>query len=275
MKIPIATLMSVYHGDEPAALDVAIRSIKNQNLPENIESRIYLAIDGPISSSLNDVIVKHASGLFFIHRIKQNGGLAAALNLLISNLSDEKFIFRMDADDFSYKDRFQVQLDYLESHPEVDILGTDIIEVNSINGSRRRINFCRGPEAANKKLCQGVPVAHPTVCFRRDVLDSVGGYPLSGTNEDIALWFRCAKAGFKFDNVRQPLLDFTIGPNFFKRRNFRKAYNEMSCYFSGIWSMDGVTWKFIFPVLRFSLRLSPLWVSKIFYASPLRRFSSK
>ena len=267
--------MAVYHGDDPMALTVAIESVLQQQFTSQVDSRLYLAIDGPVSDKINQAVEKFGERIHRIHRLKCNGGLAAALNALIKELNDEQFIFRMDADDRSHVSRYQVQLDYFSHHADIDILGTDIIEINTVNHTKRRISFCRGPDEALAKLCQGVPVAHPTVCLRRHVFDRIGGYPLVGTNEDIALWFRCAQLGFRFDNVNEPLLDFKVDGAFWQRRSFKKAFNELSCYTSGIWSLNGITWKYVYPFMRFILRISPLWVSKLMYASPIRRRSSR
>lgn len=271
MKLNIATLMAVYRGDDPTRLAMAIDSVLGQRFVEAVESRLYLVVDGPVPEEIDAVIARYQELLYLVLRLPENCGLASALNALIKKLSDETYIFRMDSDDRSYLDRYQAQLDYFRQHPEVDILGTDIIEIDTGTGSRRRIGFCRGHEDAIKKLCLGVPVAHPTVCFRRAVLDHVGGYPASGTNEDIALWFKCALAGFKFDNVREPLLEFTVSPNFWRRRSLDKAYVELRCYVAGIWAMHGATWRYVFPFMRFVLRIAPRWFSRLAYGSSMRR----
>lgn len=270
MKIKIATLMSVYSGDDSVALAKALDSVLNQAFVDSIESHIYLVVDGPVCADIHRVISDREDRIYCLQRLECNSGLAAALNSIIKKLGDEEFVFRMDADDFSHVTRYQTQLDYFKQHPSIDILGTDIIEVDVESGVQRRISFCRGPDDALAKLCQRVPVAHPTVCFRRHVLDRVGGYPLSGTNEDIALWFECAREGFKFDNVPQPLLNFTVSSNFWRRRSFDKAYTELRCYVTGIWSIHGISWKYVYPLLRFSFRLSPRWLTRFFYNSSIR-----
>ncbi len=271
MKIKVATLMAVYRKDDPRALIVALESVLGQQFTDEVESRLYLAVDGPVPDDINRVIAQFGERMYMVHRLDRNFGLAAALNALIKELGDEEYIFRMDADDRSHIRRYQVQLDYFHQHLDIDILGTDIIEVNTENGTRRRISFSRGPEDAAAKLCRGVPVAHPTVCFRRHVLDHVGGYSVSGTNEDIALWFRCAQEGFRFDNVDEPLLDFTVGRDFWNRRSIGKAFNEFRCYTTGIWAMHGFTWRYVFPVLRFMVRIAPQRLARLIYESSLRR----
>lgn len=271
MRTKIATLMAVYHGDDPQALATALESVLDQQFTDEVESRLYLAVDGPVSTDINRVISEYEKYIYRVYRLERNGGLAAALNALIKELGDEEFVFRMDADDRSHIRRYQMQLDYLRQHPDIDILGTDIVEVDIENGTRRRVSYCRGPDHALMQLCWRVPVAHPTVCFRRHVLDCIGGYPMSGTNEDIALWIRCVQKGFRFDNIHRPLLAFTVGPNFWRRRSMGKAFTELCCYTTGIWAMHGFTWKYVCPLLRFMLRITPSWFSRLIYRSSIGR----
>ena len=263
--------MAVYREDNAKALQYAIESILNQKFKDDVESRIYLAIDGPIPNKINEVIKKLEDRIFRIHRINTNAGLATALNSLIHLLEDEEFVFRMDADDLSYSDRFQTQLDYLRYNSSIDILGTDIIEVDAVDGSRRLVTFCRGPQDAIDKIAKRVPVAHPTVCFRRRVLDRIGGYPTAGTNEDVALWFRCIHEGFLFDNIREPLLEFSIGPGFWKRRSYKKAASELKCYLNGIWAIERFSWKYVYPIARFGLRIAPTRISRWLYKTKIRQ----
>lgn len=274
MVVKTGTLIAVYHGDRPEAFAVALDSIIYQRLSADVEMRIYLAVDGPVSASMEDVINARRFHIHRIVRLPVNKGLAAALNMLIEALEDEEYLFRMDADDWSEPHRYQAQLDYLFDHPEIDILGTDIIEVDQSIGRTRRISYALDHKHALSALCRRVPVAHPTVCFRRRVLDITGGYPKSGTNEDISLWFRCAKEGFVFGNLHEPLLRFNIGPGFWNRRNVKKAFSEFKCYAYGIWSMEGVTWKYLYPALRFAVRLLPSRISRILYATKMRQSKS-
>jgi glycosyltransferase involved in cell wall biosynthesis len=271
MTIKIATLMSVYKGDNAQKFALAIDSILEQNLVDEIESRLYIAVDGPVSSDIESVLEQRRSSIYNKVHLLENRGLAAALNILISLLEDEQFVFRMDADDFSLPNRYQAQLQYLQENPSVDILGTDIVEIDEDRGGSRRVSYAIDHEHALRNLCWRVPVAHPTVCFRRRVIDVMTGYPIAGTNEDVALWFACAKAGFKFGNLHEPLLYFTVGTGFWQRRSTKKSISELKCYVLGIWRTERITWKYIFPMLRFLLRCAPSPVVRWIYASRFRQ----
>ena len=158
---------------------------------------------------------------------------------------------------------------FLEATPDIDILGTAIWERSS-DGTRRLVRFAKGPEDSRRRIDRRVPVAHPTVCMRRRVLDRVGSYPERRGNEDISMWFKCLAAGFRFSNLPDPWLDFTVTDAFWKRRSVRKAFIEFQSYAEGIWCLDGLTWRYLFPLARLLLRLSPERVSRWLYASHLR-----
>lgn len=262
--------MAVYRGDDSENFRGALESVLAQELSTEVESRIYLAVDGAVPDEIDREISILGSRIHRVIRIEDNAGLANALNVLIKCLEDEEFVFRMDADDLSRPRRYQVQLDRLKQAPHIDILGTDIIEVNTATGMKREVRFARNPQEAREHLFWRVPVAHPTVCFRRHVLEKVGGYPNVRNNEDIALWFRCAELGFTFDNVHQPLYEFNIDDGFWRRRGVSKAYLEWRSYIEGGVRLDGWSWKLVLPTARLLMRLSPRWLQKWVYKSSIR-----
>ena len=228
-------------------------------------------MDGPVPQALACVIDAVEPRLYRVVRIEKNDGLANALNTLIGQLEDESFVFRMDADDLSDPKRYQAQLDHFTKAPDIDILGTDIVEVDSEAGMRRVVTFSRNPQEARDQLHWRVPVAHPSVCFRRDVLNAVGGYPDVPFNEDVALWFRCAELGFVFGNVAQPLYLYRIDDRFWKRRSYAKAFWEWRCYVEGGMRLNGLSWKLILPTVRLLTRFFPNWLQRKVYNSRLRR----
>ena len=263
--------MSIYANEDATSFGKALDSVLTQSLPDKVSMRLYLGVDGPIGPELEKVIRLREGLIFKTSRSSYNIGLAATLNRLISTRSDEALFFRMDADDISLPGRFMAQLNYFESMPQTDILGTDIIELQTETGIRQLVKFCQGPEDARRMMAKRVPVAHPSVCIRARVFDKLGGYPNTRGNEDVAMWFECMKNGFIFDNVPSPLLLFTVGPNFWKRRSHAKALSEFLCYVRGIWALDGMTWRFVYPVARLALRLSPAALSKWMYRTRLRQ----
>lgn len=268
----IATLIAVYAGDDVARLHEAVDSILEQHLPAEIESRIYLAVDGPTPPAMQEAIAKYEAVIHRVVRLPENKGLAGALNALIAHLENEELVFRMDADDISLPTRFGAQISYMSAHPEIDVLGTAITEFGDDIDQERVVHFAANPADAIANVHKRVPVAHPSVCMRRRVLDITGGYPERGTNEDVALWFLCMKSGFTFDNLVESHLRFRIGKGFWNRRGFAKAWTEFTTYVQGIYSLFGpVSARYVYPILRLLVRIAPAGVSRALYKSRLRR----
>jgi glycosyltransferase involved in cell wall biosynthesis len=261
----LAIIMSVYFRDEPAHLRESLESIVSQSVSGTHQVRIYLAIDGPVSPQIDKVISEYKSEIHRIFRLADNRGLAAALNVLISSLEDEAFIFRMDADDISLSDRFEKQLAYMERNPDVDILGGAILEFGDTLPGTNLVLYPQTDSEARRQIAYRSPVAHPTVCFRRRVFDTVGTYPEISGNEDIALWFDCLKAGLVFANLPDPVLRFRVSPGFWTRRGFHKSKSELGCYLKGLNAIEGLSIRMAIPVLRFLFRLTPEPIRKLGY----------
>lgn len=266
----VAVIMSVYRDDDPSLFDQALASVIDQRLPDDVQSRIYLGVDGPIGAPLEDVLRRHRGAVHQEVRHAVNLGLAPTLNRLIERLEGEIYVFRMDADDRSAPDRFARQIAYLDEHPDIDILGTAITEHDVTTGQRRVVRFSSDPAAARRDMARRPPLAHPTACFRRAVFDAVGGYPVVPYSEDIALWFKCLERGLRFDNLSDPLYDFTIGRHFWKRRGVRKAWREYLTWSQGVHRLEGPTWRQIYPLARLLMRIGPRTVQQAMYRSALR-----
>jgi hypothetical protein len=268
----IAVILSVYINDTPARFLRAFRSVVEQRLPEDYRINMYVGIDGPISQDLRDAIESVRPEITVLQDFPKNRGVAPVVNDIVRELGSEPFIFRMDADDECFPDRFRKQLYFLQANPNVDILGTGLME-RSVDGSLRTVLFPATNEEAVQNLYWRVAIANPTVCFRRRVIDATGGYPVENLSEDLAMWFKCAKLGFTFANLQEPLLYFTVDANFWTRRSMKRAWREYLVWTKGIWELDGYSWKLLVPIARLSFRLSPEFIRRKAYASSIRRMT--
>lgn len=191
-------------------LDEAIRSIRDQTFT-NFE--FVIVNDGSKDNSL-EIIRRHAeedSRIVFLNR--QNGGIVDALNAGLE-VCRGRYIARMDGDDVSYPNRLRQQVDYLDAHPDVVLLGSRV-QLSCANGVPlrhrgmfRELGLDREHKAIVDRLLTGfgAAVVHPACMMRRDAIDEVGGYrrPFRWV-EDLDLFLRLSMVG-QLANLSECLL---------------------------------------------------------------------
>lgn len=226
--------MCVYGGDNPDHFDIALESVVNQTI---LPSEIVLVVDGPVPKQTNEIISKYKKVCyeknirFCVYRFKHNKGHGIARRLSFEKCTNE-YIALMDADDISVNNRFEMQLQFIRTHPDVSIVGGNITEFicqkNPKDISQKA--GCRiVPERDNeikdymKKRC---PMNQMTVMFNRTAVKSVGGYKDWYCDEDYYLWIRLALAGFIFANIKEKLVDVRVGEEMYQRRGGLKYFKS-------------------------------------------------
>ncbi|MCV7421206.1 glycosyltransferase [Mycobacterium yunnanensis] len=139
---------------------------------------------------------------------RPNRGLAASLNEAIA-ATTAPYVARMDADDVSVPGRFRAQVDHLEAHPEVVLVGGQIRRV--VDGvAESASSFPQDHDAIVAALLRGQhAMCHPAVMIRRAALDTVGGYWSYGVAEDWDLFLRLSEVG-DLANVDHHVLDYSF-----------------------------------------------------------------
>lgn len=269
----ISVIISTYKGEQPEYLDRALRSIWDDQRRKPDE--IVLIEDGLLKKELLDVInvwKKKLGNMFVVIEKPVNEGLAAALNDAIE-VAHGDLIARMDSDDISLPNRFMLQEQYMDEHPEVDILGGAIHEFND-EGTLSAV--CRYPATMREVLrtmYKVSPLAHPTVMFRSSFFKD--GYRYSTKYhicEDVTMWYDAAAGGRLINNLQDVLLEFRRNPSVMQRRTREKAWSEFLAYNDGISRLYGrFSYKYIYSFMRLCLRLMPVSIVSFIYNSKLRR----
>lgn len=155
-----------------------------------------------------------------------NSKIAKTLNHCLK-YAKGKYIARMDGDDRAKVTRLESQVLFLETHSEIDCVGTgiEVFDEHGIRGLRM------GKEYPNKKeIFKGVPFAHPTVMMRKEVYDSLRGYRVCGATlraEDVDLWFRFWEKNYKGYNIQEALLEYRERKEDYGKRSLKAAYGIM------------------------------------------------
>lgn len=137
-------------------------------------------------------------------------GLVDALNYGV-RIASAPLIARMDADDVCLPERFQLQYDFLTAHPEVAVLGTQVIFVDHIGlPISKTPRLPQQPDDVARLLLKGCCIRHPTVVFRREAFERAGGYRNELVDaEDYDLWLRIAERAL-LANLPEQLLYYRV-----------------------------------------------------------------
>ncbi|MBX3328797.1 MAG: glycosyltransferase family 2 protein [Nitrospira sp.] len=162
MNAPLVTVaMSAYNASETIGL--ALRSILTQTY-QNWE--LILIDDGSTDQTREIVSCIQDSRVRFIQEPSGNMGLASRLNQCV-RLARGRYIARMDADDVAYPQRLERQVQFLEEHRDIDLLGTGAV----IFRGEGEIIGCYPTASSHEAICRrpwwGFPLAHPTWMGKR------------------------------------------------------------------------------------------------------------
>lgn len=196
----VSVLMSVYVKEKPEYLQAALESVVTQTYPV---SEIMLIEDGPLTEQLYEVLGVYQEKYPDIIRrfaFEENRQLGRALAKGVELCTNE-LVARMDTDDIAMPDRIEKQVVYMESHPEVHVLGGAIREFND-EGTTDRVKLM--PKTQEEVLSYAKnrnPLNHMTVMFRRSAILEVGNYQHFPYLEDYSLWSRMLSKEYQIRNV--------------------------------------------------------------------------
>lgn len=269
----ISVLMSVYGKEQPQYLDAALRSVWDKQTLK--PQQIILIEDGPLPESLASTIDDWKARLgstLVVHQNPTNLGLTKSLNIGLQYVNSDA-VARMDSDDLSAPERFALQVQFLDEHPDTDIVGGSMQEFNATEENLNVRHYPLTHAEVLRTIYKASPLAHPTVMMRTRIF--AGGLRYDErfrTSQDIALWFDAICRGYKIGNVPETTLFFRRDDEVFRRRSRAKAWNEFRIYMSGVRRLYGLfSPKYIFPISRLAFRLMPVWAVKRIYGSNIRK----
>lgn len=231
-EIKFSVLMSVYKNDKAEYVKIAIESLLNQTRKPN---QIVIIADGPISKELKELLqIYENNTIFDIHYREKNLGLGLTLNEGL-NYCKYEYVARMDADDESLPNRFEKQINYLESHHRIDVIGTNMYEYDE--EMNNIISQKKVPET-DKELKKYIkfrnPINHPTVIFKKDKVLNAGSYEDFPLFEDYYLWAKLVSKKCTFYNIQKPLYNFRGGNSMYERRGGKKYLKCIKKFENGL-----------------------------------------
>jgi glycosyltransferase involved in cell wall biosynthesis len=189
MNPKVTVLMSVYNGEK--YLRQAVDSILHQTFTD-FE---FIVIDDGSTDGTKAILDSYTDPRIVRLTNETNIGLTASLNRGLK-IARGTYIARMDADDIGLPQRLRRQVQFLDSHPDIDVLGTNIEVIDDWGRPHPRSaagSWPTQPGMVRWLLFFRCSIMHPTVMVRRAVYERLNGYnPQFLQAQDYELWLRAS-----------------------------------------------------------------------------------
>jgi glycosyltransferase EpsE len=193
-------------------------------------------------------------------------GLARAANYGVRQANGE-YIARQDFDDSSYPERLRLQVTFLDAHPKVGVVGGYYVLVDE----RRDERYVRMPPTEHSAIIAAmaryIPLANTIVTFRRQVWTEAGGYPEVADLEDLRLWLRAGKLGWRFANLPQILGEHYVHDTSFFHRSFRYIDRQRGLaqvQAQAVRELRLPSWMYVFAFARYAYAYLPRGLKRAF-----------
>jgi glycosyltransferase involved in cell wall biosynthesis len=266
----LSVLMSVYEKETPDCLRQSLESLAAQSLAAG---EVVLVEDGPLGKPLYAVIDHFRAILPIVSvPLPEHAGLGAALRVGLERCRGE-YIARMDSDDISMPQRFERQMAFLRTHPEVDVLGSAIAEFDQDPAQPHSVRLLpAGGEALLRYARYRTPMNHVTVIARKAAIEAAGSYRASRYFQDYHLWARMLALGCRLHNLPDVLVYVRCGNGMHARRGgyrYLKEEIEFQSYLRGL-GLQSAAGAVMNILIRGPVRLAPGRVRGLCYRFLLR-----
>lgn len=272
-SLQFSVLIPVYYKENAEYFNTALESIVNQTLMPN---EIVIVKDGILTPELDTVIDNFSfkyPHLFNIVELKENVGQGKARNAGLQACS-HNIVALMDSDDIAKENRFEVQIKYMEEHPEIDVIGSFITEFEN---NPKIIESIKAVPVTHEAIYNfgkwRSPMNNMTIVYKKDKVFEVGAYNSFNFGEDYLLFAKMLMNGCKFYNFEECLINARAGSRMLtKRVGWNKIKQEFLLFYE-LKKMGYINnFQFIRNVsLKFLLRIIPNWLRSWIYRNFLRK----
>ncbi len=263
----LAVIMSIYKKDKLNFVKESVQSILSQTFTQ---FHYYLIFDGPVSADIEEYFSDIQDQRLRLFRSQANMGLATALNKLLGEVlknPEYKFIARMDADDVSMPERLRLQRDFLIMNSDISCVGSWYWEIDEDGKQLFERKLPTGSEELRNYYFKRAPFAHPSVIYRRELIEIAGFYPVDTILlEDNVLWGNALRQGLKFANLPQFLIQFRIDKNFFRRRSgIKYGWNYIISRFKINKKLNSQPGTYLYSLFSGTIRMLPSFIFRFIY----------
>lgn len=206
MKFKSISIVIPVYNVESSILFESLESVRTQTFT----SFEAIIIDDSTSLICSDFCKKFCASddRFRYFKPKNKLGLAKSLNYGIS-LAKNDLIARFDSDDICFKNRLDLQINYFNANPKIDVLGGNMEIIDDKGNS---ISIRKYPSTHNdiiREMQINCAVAHPTVIFKKELIEKYNGYKENLLfAEDVDIWLRWMNKGVRFANLNKTLIKY-------------------------------------------------------------------
>ena len=202
----VSVVLPLFNG--LAYIEESIESVKKQTIDD---WELLIINDFGSDDGCAKVVAEYAKTDARIKLIQPSErlGLAASLNLGLTFATGE-YIARVDVDDPSEPTRFEKQVAFLDSHPELSLCG---VLQRSITPSRTyTLQVACDPDELKTAMFFGCEISHCGVMLRKSDFDIHNWrYDPNYLGEDYELWTRILMEGGKMANIPEVLVNHRWG----------------------------------------------------------------
>ncbi|MBS1248600.1 MAG: putative glycosyltransferase EpsE [Chloroflexi bacterium] len=148
---------------------------------------------------------------------KPHTGIISSANQGVT-FCQSRYIARMDADDRAHPQRLALQVDYLNTHPDVAAVGSLVkgFPEEQVGKGFQLYYEWLNSLVTHEDICREIfvesPLPNPSVTIRKSWFERLGGYQEHGWPEDYDFWLRMYLAGARFAKIPRVLLEWREHP---------------------------------------------------------------
>ena len=196
----VSVIMPVYNGEK--YLKEAIDSI----LCQTYSDFEFIIINDCSADGSENIVLSYNDDRIVYIKNEENSGVARSLNVGLEKACGE-YIARMDADDIALPDRFEKQVNFLDTHSEYGVCGCNIEKFSE--NEERPFLFSTENDSIKIDLLFDSAVPHPGVMMRKSLGKDLYYDAHYEQAEDFELWTRLIKKT-QICNLPEILLKYRV-----------------------------------------------------------------
>ena len=194
--IPLVSILMPVYNTAPF-----LREAVDSMLSQTFKDFELIVLDDCSPDNAEEIMDSYNDARIVRYKGAHNVGLGNVLNVGIG-MARGKYIARMDSDDISLPDRLQVQVDYLNAHPEYDFVSVGMKEFGD---GDRVYSYDNESEEIKFNALFYTPVLHASSMWRKDSFEGLLYKQSFVPSEDFELWTRALLKGVRMRNLPKVL----------------------------------------------------------------------